>query len=66
MKNKIHPEIAEEQYSFQSDKSTGNAMFFLRILSERAIEMQQDLQVCFIDYKKAFDRLKHETVLKKP
>ena len=40
-------------------------MFFLKILSERAIEMQQDLLVCFIDYKKAFDRLKHEIVLKK-
>ena len=65
MKNKIHPEIAEEQYGFQPDKSTRNPTFFLRILSERAIEMQQDLHVCFIDYKKAFDRLKHEIVLKK-
>ena len=65
MKNKIHREIAYEQYGFQPDKSTRNAMFFLRILSERAIEMQQDLHVCFIDYKKAFDRLKHEIVLKK-
>ena len=27
--------------------------------------MQQDLDICFIDYKKAFDRLKHEIVLKK-
>ena len=33
--------------------------------SERAIEMQQDLHICFIDYKKAFDCLKHEIVLKK-
>ena len=40
-------------------------MFFLRILSEKAIEMQQDLHICFIDYKKAFDCLKHEIVLKK-
>ena len=64
MKNKIPTEIAEE-YGFQPDKSTRNAMFFLRILSERAIEMQQDLHVCFIDYKTAFDRLKHEIVLKK-
>ena len=39
--------------------------FFLRILSERAFEMQQDVQICFIDYKKTFDRLKHEIVLKK-
>ena len=62
MKNKIYPEIAKEQYGFQSDKSTRNAIFFLRILSERAIEMQQDLHVCFMDYKKAFDCLKHEVV----
>ena len=27
--------------------------------------MQQDLHICFIDYKKAFDCLKHEIVLKK-
>ena len=27
--------------------------------------MQQDLHICFIDYKKAFHRLKHEIVLKK-
>ena len=27
--------------------------------------MQQDLHVCFIDFKKAFDRLKHEIVLRK-
>ena len=65
MKNKIHPEIAEEQYGFQPDKSTRNALFFLRILSERAIERQQDMHICFIDYKKAFDRLKHEILLKK-
>ena len=65
MKNKIHLEIAEEQYGFQPDKSTRNAIFFLRMLSERAIEMQQDLHICFIDYKKAFDCLKHEMVLKK-
>ena len=40
-------------------------MVFLRILSERATEMQQDLHVGFIDYKKAFDCLKHVIVLKK-
>ena len=45
MKNEIHPEIAEEQYNFQPEKSTRNAIFFLRILSERAIEMQQDLHI---------------------
>ena len=47
MKNKIHPEIAKEQYGFQPDKSTRNALFLLRILFERAIEMQLDLHINF-------------------
>ena len=49
MKNKIHPEIAKEQYGFQPDR---NALFFLRILSERAIEIEQDVHICFIGYIK--------------
>ena len=52
IKHRIHPEIAEQQYGFMPDKGTRNATFVLRMLSERQIEMQQDLYLCFIDYKK--------------
>jgi len=41
------------------DKGTRNAIFILRMLSERAIEMQKDIYVCFIDYEKAFDNVRH-------
>ena len=40
-------------------KGTTNAIFVLRMLAERAVEMQKDMYVCFIDYEKAFDRVKH-------
>lgn len=56
-------EVAEEQYGFMPDKGTRNAIFVLKILSERAIEMQKDLYVCFIDYVKAFDKVKHEPLI---
>ena len=52
-------EIAEEQYGFTPDKGTCNAIFLVRMLTERAIEMQHDVYVCFIDYSKAFDTVQH-------
>ena len=30
---------------------------------ERAIEKQKDLYMCFVDFEKAFDRLKHELLI---
>ena len=52
IRSKIRPEIAEEQYGFVKGKGTTNAIFLLRMLSERAIEMQKDVYLCFIDYEK--------------
>ena len=64
IRNKIRPEIAEEQYGFRKGKGTANAIFLLRMLSERAIEMQREVYLCFIDYEKAFDTVKHEEMLR--
>ena len=63
IRNKIHPEICTEQYGFMKDKGTKNAIFVLRMLSERAIQMQQKMYLCFIDWKKAFDSVNHEKLL---
>ena len=32
--------VSEEQYGFTPDKGTRNAVFIMRMLAERAIEMQ--------------------------
>ena len=45
------------------DKGTKNVIFVFRILSERAIQMQQTMYLCFIDWKKAFDSVNHEKLL---
>ena len=57
---KIRPQISEEQFGFVAGKGTSNALFTLRILMERAIEVQKDVFTCFVDYEKAFDKVKHE------
>ena len=57
-RNKILPEISETQFGFMTDKGTRNAIFSLRTLVDRAIEVQNDLHLCVIDYSKAFDKVK--------
>ncbi|KAG1686094.1 Retrovirus-related Pol polyprotein from type-1 retrotransposable element R2 [Nymphon striatum] len=64
IRNKLLPEISEVQYGYRKDKSTINAILVLRMLGERAIEHQQDVFICFIDYSKAFDKVQHTTLIK--
>ena len=64
VRNKINPEIAEEQCGFVEGKGTTNAIFILRTLIERALEIQKDVNLCFIDYTKAFDRVRHDEIIK--
>ena len=59
MRNKIIPEMSGTQFEFMTDKGTRNAIFSLRTLTERAIEVQKELCLCFIDYSQAFDKVKH-------
>ena len=62
-RNKLKSEISDVQCGFVEDKSTRNVIFIIRMLSEPAIEMQKDLYLCFIDYTKAFDKVKHEQLI---
>ncbi|KAG1714816.1 Ribonuclease Oy [Nymphon striatum] len=63
IRNKLLPEISEVQYGYRKDKSTINAILVLRMLGERAIEHQQDVFICFIDYSKAFDKVQHTKLI---
>ena len=63
VRNKILPEIAEEQCGFIEGKGTINAIYMLRAIIERALEVQKDLYLCFIDYTKAFDRVQHDNII---
>lgn len=45
------------------DTGTRNAIFTLRMICERSIEMQKDIHLCSIDYSKVFGKVKHEQQL---
>ena len=45
------------------DTGIGNAIFVLRRLVERSVEKQRDVYTCFIYYSKAFDTVKHESLV---
>lgn len=63
IRSKLLPEINEEQFGFRKDSGTRNAIFVLRLIGERSIEMQRDVHLAFIDYEKAFDRVKHDILM---
>ncbi|GFR87016.1 endonuclease-reverse transcriptase [Elysia marginata] len=64
IRSKIKPEMADEQYGFVEAKGTTNAIYTLRTLIQRAIEVQKDVYLCFLDYTKAFDRVRHDEIMK--
>jgi len=57
IENKIEDVLEENQFGFRREKETRDATGMLRIISERALEIEKKLSVCFIDWQKAFDRV---------
>ena len=64
--NRLQPQaeeiIAEEQAGFRAGRSSTDQIFNLRILGEQYLQHQQNLYHVFIDFKKAFDRVRHEAL----
>ena len=60
LRSSIQPEIGRDQFGFVEDAGTRNAIFVLRVIIERAVEMQKDINMCFTDYAKAFDKVRHQ------
>ena len=49
-------------FGFMPDKGARNAIFMLRIITERCVEMQKNVYICFIGYAKALDKVQHVTL----
>jgi len=50
-------DVLGDQFGFRRGKGTRDAIGMLRIISKRTLEIDEELNVCFIDRQKAFDRV---------
>ena len=62
MRGRTKGEKSEEQFGCLPAKGTRNAIFTLRMIAERCVEMQKDVHICFIDYANAFGKVQHVTL----
>ena len=59
-KHKIESVISETQSGFMA--GTREGIYNLRTIIERYIKCGKNIYLCFIDYEKAFDRVKHAKI----
>ena len=62
MKGKIEAELDDAQSGFRQGKGTREGLLNLRLiifLRERHLEVQKYVYIYFLDYEKAFDRVRH-------
>lgn len=55
--------IREEQMGFRQNRSTTDAIFVIRQITEKAIEFDVPAYICLIDLTKAFDRVRLRDVI---
>jgi len=55
IEKKTEDTLGEDQFVVRRGKGTRDAIGMLRMISERTLEIEEELCVCFIDWQKAFD-----------
>ena len=60
---KIDNKVSRLQSQFRSGNSTREGIFNLKTVCEQAIDLGKDVYICFIDYTKAFDRVKNSKII---
>jgi hypothetical protein len=57
IKRKTEDALGDDQFGFRRGKGTRDTNGMLRIISERTLDIDEKLCACFIDWKKALDRV---------
>ena len=61
---KIDNEVNRLKSGFRSESGSREGIFNLRTACEEATDLRKDVYICFIDYTKAFDKVKHSKIIK--
>uniref|UniRef100_A0A8D9AT98 Craniofacial development protein 2 n=1 Tax=Cacopsylla melanoneura TaxID=428564 RepID=A0A8D9AT98_9HEMI len=61
--NKCELLISQNQFGFVNAVGTREALFAVQVLVQRCRDVNCDVYICLIDYKKAFDRVQHKKLM---
>ncbi|KAL1446126.1 hypothetical protein WDU94_014018 [Cyamophila willieti] len=64
IESKVEEHLGDDQFGFRKGKGTRDAMGCMRMISERMMDVNKDVYVCFIDWEKAFDRVEWNILLR--
>jgi hypothetical protein len=56
--------MSQEQFGFRNGLGTKEALFSIQILVQRCQDINQNVYLCFIDFEKAFDKVRHKDCLR--
>lgn len=60
---KCEEHITRTQFGFRDALGTRDALFATQVLFQRCRDVNCDVYICFIDYQKAFDRVRHDVLM---
>lgn len=55
----------DTQFGFIKGLGTREALFSVKLLVQKCYDQRQDVFICFIDYQRAFDNVKHEPLMER-
>src|SRR6516225_7306849 len=63
IEGKVTDYLSKGQFGFRSGVGTRDAIGVMRMLCERSLDHDNDIYVCFVDFEKAFDRVKWDKMM---
>ena len=55
--------LSEDQYDFRRGSGTREAIAAMRIISVRSLEHDQEVNICFVNFEKVFDRIRWDKLM---